>query len=392
MAEDNGKKLETNEAEMVDEGAPVQPQTDPEAKEAKKAEKADESGESDEESDRPMADTDTATGNDAVNEPLEGEKAIIAEETSLSGEAGAVMFADESANGAAAAEDSAAELQEPHELASELVGGEATPGDTVVGAHDLAADPDAADGPVDTGADSGDAAVAAAEEALGGDTQGAEEEADSEYRRRLREYTRELKKLPGDWYIIQSYSGYENKVKTNLDMRIQTLEVEDSIYDVVVPIEQAVELKDGKRKMVKRKLLPGYVLVRMDMNDAAWSVVRETPGVTSFVGNEGNATPVKHRDVARFLMPKETAAEGQVAQSTAEGETVVAMPEENVAPVLAHDYQVGEAVTILSGALASVSATISEIDPVTGKIQALVSIFGRETPVELTADQIERII
>ena len=132
-----------------------------------------------------------------------------------------------------------------------------------------------------------------------------EESGDSEYRRRLREYTKELKKLPGQWYIIQSYSGYENKVKTNLDMRIQTLEVEESIYDVVVPIEQAIELKDGKRKIVNRKLLPGYVLVRMDMNDAAWSVVRETPGVTSFVGNEGNATPVKHRDVAKFLMPKE---------------------------------------------------------------------------------------
>ncbi|WKD56818.1 hypothetical protein CAPI_01220 [Corynebacterium capitovis DSM 44611] len=225
-------------------------------------------------------------------------------------------------------------------------------------------------------------------------TDAAEEPADSEYRRRLREYTRELKKLPGEWYIIQSYSGYENKVKTNLDMRIQTLEVEDSIYDVVVPIEQAVELKDGKRKLVKRKLLPGYVLVRMDMNDAAWSVVRETPGVTSFVGNEGNATPVKHRDVAKFLMPKEAPSDGEATRAVAneEGETVIAMPEETTAPKLSHDYKVGEAVTILSGALASVSATISSIDSETGKIQALVSIFGRETPVELTADQIERII
>ncbi|WP_115686386.1 transcription termination/antitermination protein NusG [Corynebacterium senegalense] len=246
-----------------------------------------------------------------------------------------------------------------------------------------ATEPEAEEEPVQEGD------LAAAEQALGGD---AEDTQDGEYRRRLREYTRELKKLPGEWYIIQSYSGYENKVKTNLDMRIQTLEVEDSIYDVVVPIEQAIELKDGKRKLVKRKLLPGYVLVRMDMNDAAWSVVRETPGVTSFVGNEGNATPVKHRDVAKFLMPKETPTEGEAAKANAEGETVVAMPEEKVAPTLAHDYQVGEAVTILSGALASVSATISEIEPETGKIQALVSIFGRETPVELTADQIERII
>lgn len=215
---------------------------------------------------------------------------------------------------------------------------------------------------------------------------------DSEYRARLRKYVRELKKLPGEWYIIQSYSGYENKVKTNLDMRIQTLEVEDSIYDVVVPIEQAIENKDGKKKLVKRKLLPGYVLVRMDMNDAAWSVVRETPGVTSFVGNEGNATPVKHRDVAKFLMPKTEPVTGEDSKPNAEGETVVAMPEEAAPKKIDHDYKVGEAVTILSGALASVSATISEIDEETGKIQALVSIFGRETPVELTADQIERIM
>ena len=385
MAEDNGKKLETNEAEMVDEGAPVQPQTDPEAKEAKKAEKADESGESDEESDRHMGEPDL---------PDDVEKAVMAEASSLETGAApeAMMFraegdaaagdADGAGAGAPAAFDRAeaddhaaaatsgddGDTAAPHELSSELLGEQ--------GATSL-----------EPGAPEGEASP---EGALEGAPE--EEASDSEYRRRLREYTRELKKLPGDWYIIQSYSGYENKVKTNLDMRIQTLEVEDSIFDVVVPIEQAIELKDGKRKVVKRKLLPGYVLVRMDMNDAAWSVVRETPGVTSFVGNEGNATPVKHRDVARFLMPKETPVEGQPSQANAEGETVVAMPEENTTPALAHDYQVGEAVTILSGALASVSATISEIDPVTGKIQALVSIFGRETPVELTADQIERII
>ena len=230
--------------------------------------------------------------------------------------------------------------------------------------------------------------LAAAAAALGDTSEG---DSEAEYRRRLREYTRELKKLPGDWYIIQCYSGYENKVKTNLDMRAQTLEVEEYIYDVVVPIEQAIEIKDGKRKTVKRKLLSGYVLVRMEMNDKAWSVVRDTPGVTSFVGNEGNATVVKHRDVAKFLMPKETSVEGETAAVTSEGEKVVAMPDEQEKPSMAMNFEVGEAVTILTGALASVSATISEIDPVTGKIQALVSIFGRETPVELTADQVEKI-
>lgn len=222
-------------------------------------------------------------------------------------------------------------------------------------------------------------------------SEGEKADSDAEYRARLRQYTRELKKLPGQWYIIQCYSGYENKVKTNLDMRAQTLEVEDSIYDVVVPIEQVTEIRDGKRKLVKRKLLPGYVLVRMDINDRSSSVVRDTPGVTSFVGSEGHATSVKHRDVAKFLMPQVSDPEGEKAAVNAEGEKVVAMPDE-AAPKKVHiDFQVGEAVTILTGALASVSATISDIDENTGKIQALVSIFGRETPVELTADQVEKI-
>lgn len=214
---------------------------------------------------------------------------------------------------------------------------------------------------------------------------------DAEYRARLRAFTRELKKKPGQWYIIQCYSGYENKVKTNLDMRVQTLEVEDAIYEVVVPVEQVTELKDGKRKLVKRKLLPGYVLVRMDTNDRAWSVVRDTPGVTSFVGNEGNATAVKHRDVAKFLLPPEEAKAGSKGGETPEGEKVVAMPADGTKPTVAVDYEVGEAVTILTGALASVSATISSIDAENGKLQVLVSIFGRETPVDLTFDQVQKV-
>ena len=233
-------------------------------------------------------------------------------------------------------------------------------------------------------------AVATAAAALGDTTESDNEAA---YRARLRKFIRDMKKQPGQWYIVQTYSGYENKVKTNLDMRSQTLEVEEYIHDVVVPIEQAVEIKDGKKKLVKRKLLPGYVLVRMDMNDSAWSVVRDTPGVTSFVGNEGNATPVKHRDVAKFLMPKEVSAEGEgTAKTTQDGEMVVAMPDSEEKPKVAIDFEVGDAVTILSGAFAAVSATISTIDPVTGRIEALVSLFGRETPVELTADQIEKIV
>lgn len=255
--------------------------------------------------------------------------------------------------------------------------------------------------PAEDGTNNADAALAdapaaeagAAEEAAAESSAETEEEAeDAAYRKRLRDFTRELKKQPGQWYIIQCYSGYENKVRTNLDMRAQTLEVEDSIFEVVVPIEQIMENKDGKKKIVKRKLLPGYVLVRAELNDAAWSVIRETPGVTSFVGNEGNATPVKTRDVAKFLMPNEApATKGEAAPNEQEGEQVVEMPEKEVAKKYAHDFEVGEAVTILSGPLAAVSATISEIDPETGKMQGLVSIFGRETPVELSPTEIERI-
>ena len=243
-------------------------------------------------------------------------------------------------------------------------------------------------------AESTDAAepAAAEAEAEGAAPEAGEDESeDAAYRKRLRAFTRELKKQPGQWYIIQCYSGYENKVKTNLDMRAQTLEVEDSIFEVVVPVEQAIEKKDGKKKVVKRKLLPGYVLVRMELNDAAWSVVRDTPGVTSFVGNEGNATPVKIRDVAKFLMPNDPTVSPEDSAADSEGEQVVAMPEKEAAKAYAHDFEVGEAVTILSGPLASVSATISEIDPETGKMQGLVSIFGRETPVELSPTEIERI-
>ena len=242
--------------------------------------------------------------------------------------------------------------------------------------------------------ESADAAEPAATEAEaeGAAPEASEDESeDAAYRKRLRAFTRELKKQPGQWYIIQCYSGYENKVKTNLDMRAQTLEVEDSIFEVVVPIEQVLENKDGKKKIVKRKLLPGYVLVRAELNDAAWSVIRETPGVTSFVGNEGNATPVKIRDVAKFLMPNDATVTPESSAADSDGEQVVAMPEKEVAKKYAHDFEVGEAVTILSGPLAAVSATISEIDPETGKMQGLVSIFGRETPVELSPTEIERI-
>lgn len=372
--------LENNEQEMIDEGAPVQPSTDPALTGGDDDPAGTEGGDSsDEESDSTGADADAAEA-DPVAETADADLT----DAEVENIAQAAVDTD-------SAEETAEELDGTNGANADADGVDGR--DDADAADGEAADADGADDAVveepiqETDlnvAEAGDLEAAAA----GADT---DADSDSEYKRRLREYTRELKKQPGEWYIIQSYSGYENKVKTNLEMRSQTLEVEDSIYEVVVPIEQAIENKDGKKKLVKRKLLPGYVLVRMDMNDAAWSVVRETPGVTSFVGNEGNATPVKHRDVAKFLLPK-SAATGTKPEVNAEGETVVAMPEDEAPKKVTHDYQVGEAVTILSGALASVSATINAIDPETGKIEALVSIFGRETPVELTADQIERIM
>ncbi|MGJ4075280.1 transcription termination/antitermination protein NusG [Corynebacterium macclintockiae] len=239
----------------------------------------------------------------------------------------------------------------------------------------------------------------ASESGEGNDAEKSAEDAAMEaYKTRLRQFMRQLKKLPGDWYIIQCYSGYENKVKTNLEMRAQTLGVDEQIHEVVVPIEEVVELRDGKRKIVKRKLLPGYVLVRMSLEDASWSVVRDTPGVTSFVGNEGKPTPVKIREVAKFLLPPETAK----PQETEDGEEVpatgvdvsstgVATPPKPASEQVVVDYEEGESVTILSGPFASVSATISEIDTENNRLKAMVSIFGRETPVELEFDQVEKL-
>ena len=242
-------------------------------------------------------------------------------------------------------------------------------------------------------ADTAAAEAAPAEETAADAEAQAAADADAEYRKRLREFQRELKRRPGDWYIIQCYSGYENKVKTNLEMRAQTMGVDEQIHEVIVPVEEVEERKDdGKKKIVKRKLLPGYVLVRMSLDDPSWSVVRDTPGVTSFVGSEGQPSKVKIREVAKFLMPKETiTADAAEEAANADGELAVAAAPQAEKKAVAIDYEVGESVTILSGPFASVAATISEIDPDTGRMKALVSIFGRETPVELGIDEVEKL-
>lgn len=200
-------------------------------------------------------------------------------------------------------------------------------------------------------------------------------------------FKRQLRKLPGDWFVIHSYAGYENKVKANLETRAVTLGAEDKIFQVEVPIEEYTEVKNGQKKTANRKVLPGYVLVRMELDDESWGVVRNTPGVTGFVSATGGATgaptPLSLSDVAKFLAPKPE--KSTAGAGVAEGEGGLA------APAIEVQFEVGESVTVMDGPFATLPASISEVDPAAQKLKVLVSIFGRETPVELNFTQVEKI-
>lgn len=199
-------------------------------------------------------------------------------------------------------------------------------------------------------------------------------------------FKRQLRKLPGDWFVIHSYAGYENKVKANLETRAVTLGAEDKIFQVEVPVEEYTEVKNGQKKTANRKVLPGYVLVRMELDDESWGVVRNTPGVTGFVSATGGAagapTPLSLSDVAKFLAPK---PEKKSAAAAAEGEGGL------IPPAIEVEFEVGESVTVMDGPFATLPASISEVDPAAQKLKVLVSIFGRETPVELGFNQVEKI-
>ncbi|TWP46328.1 transcription termination/antitermination protein NusG [Lentzea tibetensis] len=190
-----------------------------------------------------------------------------------------------------------------------------------------------------------------------------------------------LRHAPGDWYVVHSYAGYENKVKTNLETRIHTLDMEDFIFQVEVPTEEVTEIKNGQRKQVQRKVLPGYILVRMELTDASWSAVRNTPGVTGFVGATSKPSPLTIDEVLKFLLPQgeQKPAEGKKATTTA--------PK----PTIEVDFEVGESVTVMDGPFATLPATISEVNADGQKLKVLVSIFGRETPVELSFSQVSKI-
>ncbi|ONI73276.1 transcription termination/antitermination protein NusG [Actinosynnema sp. ALI-1.44] len=190
-----------------------------------------------------------------------------------------------------------------------------------------------------------------------------------------------LRRAPGDWYVIHSYAGYENKVKTNLETRIQTLDMEDYIFQVEVPTEEVTEIKNGQRKQVQRKVLPGYILVRMDLNDPSWSAVRNTPGVTGFVGATSKPSPLTIDEVAKFLLPQVE----QTKPAAGKAPTAAAKPTVEV------DFEVGESVTVMDGPFATLPATINEVNADAQKLKVLVSIFGRETPVELSFSQVSKI-
>ncbi len=239
---------------------------------------------------------------------------------------------------------------------ADVVPADVVPDDAVLGA---AADGAAADGEAATG------------EAAAGADEAGEEVADP-----VTTFKTELRRLPGDWYVVHSYAGYENRVRTNLESRTQSLNMEDFIYQIEVPTHEVIEIKGGKRQQVQEKVLPGYILVRMDLTDESWAAVRNTPGVTGFVGLSSKPSPLSLDEVATLLAP--VPAEKAIKKA----ETMRAA---------AVDFEVGQSVTVMDGPFATLPATVSEINPDTQKLKVLVSIFGRETPVELSFDQVSKI-
>ena len=197
-------------------------------------------------------------------------------------------------------------------------------------------------------------------------------EAEEEENDENAEFRRALRTALGDWYVVHSYAGYEKKVKGNLANRITSLNMEDYIFQIEVPEEEVMEIKNGQRKQVKRNVFPGYVLVRMDLTDESWSCVRNTPGVTGFVGNAHHPSPLTLTEVENILAPRPVKKSDKI-------------------DIRMIDFEINESVTVMDGPFATLPATIAEIMPEQGKLKVLVSIFGRETPVELSYNQVQKI-
>jgi len=243
---------------------------------------------------------------------------------------------------------------------------------------------------VDPAEDAEDADVAAedaAEAAAESDEDEAEvaEAADDDP---LEEFRRELWAKPGEWYVVHTYYGMENRVRQNLENRIVSLNMEDYIHEIVVPTEEVAEIKNGQRKMVKRTVLPGYVLVRMDLTDESWAAVRHTPSVTGFVGQAHQPVPLSMAEVENMLAPAVVAkAETAAAAAGGGGGATTATKK----PVEVADFDEGDSVMVVDGPFATLHATITEINAEAQRVKALVEIFGRETPVELSFSQIQRV-
>jgi len=227
------------------------------------------------------------------------------------------------------------------------------------------------DGAPTDGESGGAADFSVADVAPTAEADGEAEEADP-----VQQFKVELRLLPGDWYVVHSYAGYENRVRTNLESRTQSLNMEDFIFQIEVPTHEVMEIKSGKRQQVQEKVLPGYILVRMDLTDESWAAVRNTPGVTGFVGLSSRPSPLSLDEVAKLLapVPKE-----EVTQRT----------NQQLKDAVA--FEIGQSVTVMDGPFATLPATVNEINPDTQKLKVLVSIFGRETPVELSFDQVSKI-
>ena len=315
----------------------------------------------DDEAEEPPADSD-----DSDDEPV-----VVVAATDAAEDAEVVTEAD--------VEDAADELaEETAETAPDSTEEVPAPADEVVFSS---ADDDAADDDALAAATAAAAAQAADDETVAEDAE-PEEPGDP-----LEELRGRLRSQIGDWYVVHTYSGMENRVKGNLENRINSLNMEDYIFEIIVPTEEVAEIKNGQRRMVKRTVLPGYVLVRMDLTDESWSTVRHTPSVTGFVGNSQKPVPLSLEEVEKMLAPAVVAAAEQAAAEAGAAPAKTAAKKK----VEVADFGVGDSVMVVDGPFATLHATVTEINAEAQRIKALVEIFGRETPVELSFNQIQKV-
>jgi transcriptional antiterminator NusG len=286
--------------------------------------------------------------------------------------------------GAPNGESTGTDVVDPTDLSDELAASDVAPGAEDAEATDETAVETTDEAAETTDADESDETVDADETEDADEAEDADAPVATGSGDPVADFKADLRSRFGDWFVIHSYAGYENRVKANLETRIQTLNMEDFIFEIEVPMEEVTEIKNGQKKQVRRVRMPGYVLVRMDLTDESWGAVRHTPGVTGFVGNAHQPVPLSIDEVFTMLAPTFEAAAGADGSGAAAG---TGAPKD----VRVVDFEVGESVTVMEGPFETLPATISEINPDTQKLKVLVSIFGRETPVELSFNQVAKI-